>query len=602
MQIQKVRFHDTTEEMLWYRKRGMVKYQEGELLLKKNASVFTNTYYNAFSVEKWNKYCEFEKINLKICYKGCFRISIYLAVEKEGGIQEKEIFSGEADSAENAIFMYELPKEAEGVLYFALQAQSEDVVLKEVVYEGLPRMQKDVTIALNICTFKRERELLANIALLKEVFLENKDEELNGRLKVYITDNGKTLDTARYANENIVICPNENVGGAGGFTRGLVEIIKRKEKEHITHTIFMDDDIELEPEALRRTYVMLKNLRKEYEGAFLAGAMLGIDERYIQYENGAWCQGGKHIGRYCGVDLTEFANVIKNEKIEALDGAAWWYCCVPMRIVREDNLPLPIFIHGDDMEYSLRNADGIITLNGIAVRHPQIGHKCVSSNVYYDIRNVLIINACHCGQTFKASDVKKEAIHGLTNALLKYRYKDMYLVCQAVEDFCKGAEWLLNMDAVKHFQEIQRLGYRFEDVKEIVGERWKEAERFDVGKQPGPMALLRNAASLKEKARLALLIVSLNGWLLPAKKETGIFYMNVHPMFLYRKRQVVLFNEESMQGIVLEKRFGQLFEFLKLLWKMNALIDRNFENCVQSYRKNFDKLTSIEYWRNKYDY
>ena len=38
-------------------------------------------------------------------------------------------------------------------------------------------------------------------------------------MKVFIADNGKSLDRERLSSEHICINPNRNLGGAGGFTR-----------------------------------------------------------------------------------------------------------------------------------------------------------------------------------------------------------------------------------------------------------------------------------------------------------------------------------------------------------------------------------------------
>lgn len=602
MRIQDVRFDSTSEIALWYRNQGEIKYQEDKLILGEKAKVFTNTYYNSFSLEKWNHYCDFKEISLKLTYKGSLGIKIYQSNICEEELNEKEIYAKSLHSEEEQEFCYVLPQEGKGVIYFVLETESEDAYIKDAYYAGECTKENEVVLALNICTFRREKELLRNVELLKKTFLQNNNETLNGHLKIFITDNGQTLDKAAIEEEHIYVTYNENIGGTGGFTRGLVEINKRKEQEKISHSIFMDDDIEIEPEALRRTYALLVALRETYKNAFIAGAMLRMDDRYIQYENGAWWRCGKVSGRHRGADLSDFYHVVKNEQLEDVEYASWWYCCVPMHIANNENLPVPFFLHGDDIEYSLRNASDIITLNGIVIRHPVINHKCTSANVYYDVRNTLIANTCCYRDEYKIFPAKKMAIQAMTTALLKYRYKDMHLIYQAVEDFCKGADWLLHLNAVSHNQNIQKMGYEFIDITKEVSGRADEAEEFDKGKLPGPLTLLRQSGNLKKKAHMLLQILTLNGWLLPAKRETGIFYMNVHPLYLYRKKKLVLFNEESMQGIVVQKSFGQLFVYLKLALKVNSLMNKHFEKSKESYYNSFAELTSVEYWRENYHY
>lgn len=83
-------------------------------------------------------------------------------------------------------------------------------------------------------------------------------------------DNGNTLTDHAFP-EFVRYIPNKNCGGAGGFTRGMLEAVKLKK---FTHVILMDDDIFLEPEVLERTRCFLSVLKKEYEDAELAGSLL----------------------------------------------------------------------------------------------------------------------------------------------------------------------------------------------------------------------------------------------------------------------------------------------------------------------------------------
>ncbi|MDQ9768331.1 hypothetical protein RFZ33_14760, partial [Acinetobacter baumannii] len=56
-----------------------------------------------------------------------------------------------------------------------------------------------------------------------------------------------------------------------------------------------------------------------------------------------------------------------------------------------DNLPIPLFLHHDDIEYGIRNRDqGIVFLNGIGVWHKGFEQTFPGVNVYYDVRNTLI--------------------------------------------------------------------------------------------------------------------------------------------------------------------------------------------------------------------
>ena len=149
-------------------------------------------------------------------------------------------------------------------------------------------------IAINICTFRREPFVKRNLELLRKYILQNPDHEMYGHLQVFISDNGKTLDIPALADEQVHIVPNKNVGGAGGFTRGLIEIMHCPDYR-ASHALFMDDDILIEPEALYRTYTILRCRKKEYEELFIGGAMLRLDQQNIQVEAGAAWNAGNLV-------------------------------------------------------------------------------------------------------------------------------------------------------------------------------------------------------------------------------------------------------------------------------------------------------------------
>ena len=73
--------------------------------------------------------------------------------------------------------------------------------------------------------------------------------------------------------------PNPNLGGAGGFARGLWE---HRRRGRATHVLFMDDDVAFEPEILARTVALLRFARRA--DLCIAGSMMRMDRPQIQFE------------------------------------------------------------------------------------------------------------------------------------------------------------------------------------------------------------------------------------------------------------------------------------------------------------------------------
>ena len=211
-----------------------------------------------------------------------------------------------------------------------------------------------------------------NIQLLKDnVLCEGSD--IKDKLFVHIIDNGRTLDPEEFDCENLKIYPNPNVGGAGGFTRGMIEALELDEKP--THVLLMDDDVLIMCESLFRTFYLLQIVRPEFEDAFVSGAMFDYDLREKQYEDVGYVH---HADASYGplkdrLEMKDIDALLSNEEMaqrkQEHSYAGWWYCCIPTHMIEKNGLPLPVFIRGDDVEFSLRNKAQFLTLDGICIWH-----------------------------------------------------------------------------------------------------------------------------------------------------------------------------------------------------------------------------------------
>lgn len=599
MILQKILLSENADG-LYSHSSGKIRYKnDNSVIFEKNAEWSSNAYLNAFSIGKWCTYCDLRKITLHLCLKGKFLVQVFCVYIDHNRKQcRKKVAGGRVEAADGDVIKYDIPVQQQGVIYFSLKALTDQAICHSAFFEGETGVERDIMLALNICTYKREAYLMRNLELLCRSFLENKDSVLYGHLQVFITDNGSTLPIETLQNDHVHICHNPNVGGAGGFARGLIEIDKAKREKNITHVIFMDDDVEILTEGLIRTYTMLRCLKPQYRSDFIAGAMLRLDKRYIQHENGAVWNGGKCHFVNRGLNLRQFFNVVWNELEQKRDYAAWWYCCVPVADVRKDNLPIPVFIHEDDVEYSLRNAENIITMNGISVWHPVMEHKRVSSNEYYNLRNMLIVNAQYC-PNFGKKQMAKTMVVRLLMSLLRYRYKDMELVYQALADFCKGPEWLMQVDAAAYHQKIIQMGYQMTDMTEKL-KHCKQMKCSNLSEQNSIKDIFKWAARKKKMHGLLWQIITLNGWLLPPAKETKAFPMGAHPIDLFRTGRVVLYDDASMQGIEVRRSFCQIFVFLSFYIRSLTLICTKYDRSKADYQAKWRSLHDIKYWKSVY--
>lgn len=544
-----------SETELYYRKTGQ------ELRF--------DTYFNVFLIDKWRRYTSVQEVFLCLEAEGEFDVEVF----DDKGILKKRSFSFEKRDSVQIAVPYRISSTA---IYFSFRPRCAGARLIAGFYMSPQEANRRIRIAAGICTYHRERFLLRNIKQIKETILDNKASVLNGKLMLVISDNGRSLSIEQ-EHPDIKIFYNCNAGGSGGFARTMLEMMRIGKHEFLSHMIFMDDDILLEPEALIRTYTFLSLLKKEHEALCLSGAMLRSDRKYILQK--PWTlenafQPEKGVGE---VDLREKANILAGELYEQPPYAPWWFACYPLNIAGQAGLPLPFFVHMDDIEYSLRLKLETVSLNGICVWHEAFENKKSSPLVYYDIRNLLIVAACY-ERKYSWGKVNRLLLRRMAAAIFRYRYKDVELLCRGVEDFCRGVDWLKKQQPELLHKEISKAGYQLHP--------WK-----------GQESILEEDFLAETPSWSKWNTFTLNGWLFPAKKgRVCACPLGVGPAWLYRKKNVFLYDPDSLEGILLKKSYRQasgcLIRYVKMLVKAGLY----YRHACREYRTRLTELMEAGFW------
>lgn len=247
---------------------------------------------------------------------------------------------------------------------------------------------------------------------------------------------------------------NKNTGGSGGFTRGIIEALRSDEEW--SHVLLMDDDVLIDPEVLIRSSNLLSLIRDGYRNHFISGTMLRMDRPWQIHENTAQWNGIRIISHGKGRDVRNYEDIRMLERPLVRDNryAAWWYCIVPLSRDIENDLPFPFFIYGDDMEYSLRKAEGIISLNGICVWHEPFEQKYSPVMKHYFLsRNILILNS-RIKKSFKLYHSLMRLHLNFLVPLAVHDYDGASLVLESVKDFLKGPDYVMNLDDEKKIKEL----------------------------------------------------------------------------------------------------------------------------------------------------
>lgn len=587
-----------TDEELFFRKE---KGYPREVELRKNRTILQfqekglctfDTYFNGLSIQKWKKYTTIGNIELVLQLKGKFEVTL-TNVERVGGkVYTKIVGSQTVDAPEKGIFRFPYKLyEYRGMLAFELKAAQVNSVFFGGWYEAEVNEEElwETNIAINICTFKREPFILRNIDILRANIIDHPENLLYGHLQVYISDNGQTLPLDQLNSESVHIVKNKNVGGAGGFARGLIEIMHHMDRFPATHALMMDDDVIIEPESLFRTYMLLRCRKKEYEDLFVGGAMLRIDDQAMQVESGASWNAGKLVSNKSNLDLRKLDKCLLNEHEEYVEYNAWWYCCTPMKLVNAENLPLPIFIRGDDLEYGLRNMKHLVLMNGICVWHEAFENKYSSFLQYYILRNLLYDNALHF-QDYSLLSFLFRLYKNVAREIIYYRYKNVDLIFRGVNDFYKGVAFLKTTDGEALHKDVMSQGYKGVPVSELKTVAFRISDYdFSMEEQEGRLRRLWRFATL-------------NGYLLPAKRKEGkkvkvVSMAQCRPINFYRQKRVLNYDPSSGKGFVTERSWVKTLGIGVRLMGMTIKSVFCFDRAKKMFKQNVTEITSETFWK-----
>ena len=428
--------------MMYYGKECRYSEEKSALFIK-SADFFT--YFNSLSLYKWKKYTNAGKIGLNLVCEGKCKITLF-GYRRENKKIKKEIFlSKEYDLKEKTEIALDIPENVQAnsvgfridgncILYSGYwSAETDEAILN------------DVKISVVTVTFRKEDYIRRNAAILKkELFESNESVKENIRLRIIDNDKGRVLSAEEFTSEYVYYTANENVGGSGGYTRGMIESLNDASFRP-THILLMDDDVIVLTESFIRTYALLRLVKKEYDGRFISGAMLFYEKPDIQYEDVGYVHDdGSYGPNKRNMHLEKKKDVFENDEdfqYHENSYAGWWYCCIPVKKMDKNKLPIPLFVRGDDVEFSLANHAEFLSLNGICIWHKGFADKFNANTELYMVhRNSLIIQAV--SGICKDIDFIKRIDDFFWNELRRLSYDNCELLLDSIEDFCKGPAFL----------------------------------------------------------------------------------------------------------------------------------------------------------------
>jgi len=564
------------------------------------------TYFNAFPASYWRASTTLDGVVLEVETSGEGQVIVYRS-NARGVIQKVDgaAVSGSATSRFELPFTYF----ADGGWYwFDLMGEEADFALVEAGWYApagsAPTTGAAGSVSIAITTLNRAEycvKLLTDIGEKPDVaaLLDH----------VYVTDQGtqKVADQPAFPRaqellgEKLRVIDQANLGGSGGFSRGMYETLKEGASDYV---LVMDDDITLEPESIRRAVKFADYARTP---TIVGGHMFDM---YDKSKLHAYAEGfDMHNFMWGPVTPTRHDFSASNlrqtrwmhRRVDA-EYNGWWMCLIPVSTIKRIGLSLPVFIKWDDAEYALRAKEvGVptVTLPGAAVWHVSWVDKDDSQDwqAFFHARNRLIAALLHSpyerGGRFLTANLATDVRH-----LVSMQYFALAARHEAYRNILRGPRGL-HQDMVTRLARTRELAKGFSDgvpikdraaLPEIVAPDKPQRRRGGGG---APAGIARIVWLARTVARHALSPIS------PAATrgpEAHLSFEDARWWVVPSFDSVLVSNAEGSAAL-LHRRDPAMFR--RMLWTSIVLRWRILARWPQlkaAYRKALPTVTSPETW------
>nr|WP_143229502.1 glycosyltransferase [Actinophytocola xanthii] len=436
---------------------GSAVRERERLVVHAGSEVTMDTYFGRFPASYWQRWTVVDQVDIEVTVTGSGRVAL-VASDVEGETRTVAAQDLTDLRGDRVTLSATLDKFLDGgFLWVQFTTGDEDLVVESLRWTVEPPHQLRPT-AVVICTFNRADDCTKTLQSLAadQGALEVLDA-------VYVVDQGTDTVASRKAFPSIEqglagrlrYLRQPNLGGAGGFGRGMYEVTRPGRSEH-ANLLFMDDDVLCEPEIAVRltafanrtakpTIVGGQMLRLLHPTHLLAGA---------EYADFAQLVPGKVVRNALDdVDLlaeevdedgVPTGGVNRGDRRVDADYNAWWSCLIPAEVVAAIGLPMPLFFQWDDVEYGYRaraNGFATVTLPGAGLWHADFDWKDIDKwNEYFAVRNAMIVATLH------AEIDPKQTARVLTSRISRYLLSMQYglaaTLIKAAEDFLEGPRFL----------------------------------------------------------------------------------------------------------------------------------------------------------------
>lgn len=425
---------------------GSLRFDGDAFAGKAGEYVVFDGIFGAFFDGYWRRYTGVDDLSLAMELAG--RVEITVERVAPSGQQGDTIVRVEVQgNGERVVVPVPMAAAGETRLVLTLRLIDDSTVTSLAWVTQAPPV-RPVRLTAVICTFNREEDVAAT---LDEILLNTSDLHRAIVVNQGAAGLASRLEHLLGAQEAglLQVIDQPNLGGAGGFGRGMLESLS---DEECTHLLLMDDDIDLDAGTISRLTAVLSYLKSDHA---VGGAMIDRISRTRLFSVGDVLDGRKPEIRNLvdpeANDITQEATSRYLALHHRPDFNGWWFFAVSKEQVRRFGLPLPLFIRGDDVEYGYRlsvNGTSTLAWPGLAVWHEPFHTKRQPWHYFYDRRNSLFL--CEAHGRIGRFRLFGALVTGFLNHLLRFDYDRASCVVLGLRAFNDGSEGLRRWNGSHH--------------------------------------------------------------------------------------------------------------------------------------------------------
>ena len=436
--------------------RGGARRERHRVVLDPHSTVGTNTYFGRFHATYWQRWTAVGEVEATAVVSGTGRIRLMASDANKVWriVAAEDVHDAQALPVR---LVGRIDRFVDGGgMWLEFSTETAPMTVEDVRWSiAPPRAPRPTSVV--ICTYNRVDDCLNTLAAMAD-----DPDALDVVESVVVVDQGsdplesrprfggvreRLTDRLRYLRQ-------PNLGGAGGFTRGLFEATAGDPADD-RDVLLMDDDVLLEPEILvRLTAFAAATSHPTIVGGqmlnLLHPAHLHISAEYAEPETlrvGRAVPGALKESYLLGYDERDLPTV-QDQRIDT-EYNGWWACLIPAAVVRAIGYPLPLFFQWDDIEFGYRaRAHGFptVALPGAGVWHADFGWKDWDEwHRYFNMRNGLITAALHT--PFSVRRIGRTLGTLLAQYLVAMQYGLAATLVKAVDDFLEGPSVLADGSA-----------------------------------------------------------------------------------------------------------------------------------------------------------